>query len=259
MTRKRYPEIADDLRIRILSGELTPGSQLPTQVELMAAYKTTLMTIRRAIDELVREGLIETRDKIGVFVRKNHRYKLEIRSGGNSPVGFTPSFPSLASRLLDELSGPDRPLSQTVAIRRVIPAREITDRLKAPGEEALLRHTVFYAGKDPVSFADGYFPPGLVAGSDLEKAEPIDSIFAVLDGLQLDPHELINEVLIRNATAAERAEMHWPTSMFVLVQICTTYTAQGTPVYCWESVLPGDRWILAERQYRDTPRVRAAC
>lgn len=258
MTRKRYPEIAHDLRERILSGELTPGARLPTQPELQAEYKASLMTVRRALDELAREGLVESKDKVGVFVRKHHRYRLTINPRGG-PAGFSPSFPSLASRLLDELAAPDRPLSQTVEVRRATPTREIGERLQMPGKEMLLRHAVFYAGKDSISFADGYFPPSLVAGSDLEKAEPLDSIFAVLDGLQLDPHELVNEVLVRNATACERAEMRWPTGMFVLVQICTTYTAQGRPVYCWESVLPGDRWILAERQYRDVPRVRAAC
>lgn len=251
MTRKRYPEIADDLRIRITSGELTPGAQLPAQPELQAEYKASLMTIRRALDELVREGLLETKDKVGVFVRDQRRYRLEVNTHGG-PVGFSPSFPSLASRLLQEVSAPDRPLSQTVEIRRPRPASHVADRLRLrDGGGTLLRHTVFYAGPDRISFADGYFPTELVAGSDLERAEPIHSIFAVLDGLRMDPYEVVNEVLIRHASALERAEMRWPANMYVLVQICTTYTAAGQPVYCWESVLPGDRWILAERQYRD--------
>lgn len=257
MTRKRYPEIADDLRIRILSGELTPGSQLPTQVELMAEYKTTLMTIRRAIDELAKEGLVASKDKIGVFVRDRRRYRLEINRTG--PQGFSPSFPSLASRLLTGMASPDRALSQTVAIRQAVPGPEVVERLRLTDRRTLLRHSVFYAGQEPVSFANGHFPAQMVAGSDLELPEPLDSIFVVLDGLQLNPYELVNEFIIRNATPAERAEMHWPSSMSVLVQVCTTYTEAGLPVYYWESVLPGDRLLLAERQYRDAPtEVRAA-
>jgi GntR family transcriptional regulator len=259
MTPKRYPQIADDLRMRILSGELPAGSQLPTQAELMKTYRTSLMTVRRAYDELTREGLIESKDKIGVFVRTYHRYRLEI-SGQSGPVGFSPTFPSLASRLLTELAGPDRPLNQTVEIRRVTPGRDIAHRLTHPDQGTLLRHTVFYAGDARVSFADGYFPAGLVAGSDLEKPEPLDSIFAVLDDLAVPPYRLVNEVLIRNATAHERAEMGWPSSMYVLAQICTTYTAADEPIYVWESILPGDRWILAEEQYRDKmPAIRAVC
>lgn len=255
MTRKRYPQIADDLRVRILSGELTPGTQLPVQTDLEAEYRASTQTVRNALAVLAKEGLIYSIDKIGVFVRDQHRYRLEVRDRG--PTGFSPPFPSLASRLLAELAKPDQPLVQTIEIRRGTPSREILDRLNITDEPVMTRHQVFYAEDQPISFANGYYPAGLVAGSALERAEPVDSVFDVLDDLQSDPHELVNEILIRNATALERQEMHWPSGMFVLVQICTTHTMQGRPVYCWESVLPGDRWILAERQYRDAHDVRA--
>ncbi len=251
MTRKRYPQIADDLRVRILSGELTPGTQLPVQTELEVEYRASTMTIRRALDELAKEGLIYTVDKVGVFVRNQQRHRLEIKPHGG-PIGFSPSFPSLASRLLGEVASLDRPLSQTVEVRRVSAPAAVAERLRIKDEDTVLRHTVFWAGQDRISFADGYYPAALVGGSDIEKPEPLESIFEILDRLRLDPYELVNELLIRNATATERAEMHWPANMYVLVQISTTYTAAGLPVYCWESVLPGDRWILAERQYRDS-------
>src|SRR5262249_51389065 len=55
----RYPEIADQLRERIMRGEWAPGSTLPTLDELAAEYGADKNTISRAINEVLEpEGLV---------------------------------------------------------------------------------------------------------------------------------------------------------------------------------------------------------
>ncbi|HJW22420.1 MAG TPA: GntR family transcriptional regulator, partial [Candidatus Limnocylindrales bacterium] len=44
-----------DLRSAIDAGEWRPGERLPTERELAATYGCSLITIRRALDELSRE------------------------------------------------------------------------------------------------------------------------------------------------------------------------------------------------------------
>jgi GntR family transcriptional regulator len=72
-----YVVIADDLRRKIESGELPPGKQLKTEVELREEYgreehgqdgKVSRNTIRDAIKLLVARGLVETRAGQGTFV-----------------------------------------------------------------------------------------------------------------------------------------------------------------------------------------------
>jgi GntR family transcriptional regulator len=63
-----YRQIADDLRRQIESGELSPGAQLPTELELREKYDASRNTIRDALKWLITRGLIETRPGQGRFV-----------------------------------------------------------------------------------------------------------------------------------------------------------------------------------------------
>ncbi|MEV6464610.1 GntR family transcriptional regulator [Kitasatospora sp. NPDC051702] len=62
--------MAEDLRRRIGSGALAAGSKLPSESELAATYEVGLPTLRRALDELQSEGLIEKFHGNGNFVRR---------------------------------------------------------------------------------------------------------------------------------------------------------------------------------------------
>ena len=63
-----YRSIAEDLRRQIEAGDLRPGQQLPTEIELREHYNASRNTIRDAIKLLVTRGLIETRPGQGTFV-----------------------------------------------------------------------------------------------------------------------------------------------------------------------------------------------
>ena len=65
----KYREIADSLITRIRSGELGVGARLPGEIILAQAYEVSRSTIRQALAELQRAGLIETWTGAGSFVR----------------------------------------------------------------------------------------------------------------------------------------------------------------------------------------------
>lgn len=64
-----HQRITDDLRARIRSGEYRPGDQLPSQRELAQAWHCSLQPVRAALLRLEIEGLIESRQGVGAFVR----------------------------------------------------------------------------------------------------------------------------------------------------------------------------------------------
>lgn len=74
-----YRRIQVDLRERVASGELAPGAQVETELELMARYGVSRATVRQALSGLVSEGLLEIRRGRGTFV---HGAALEHRLGG---------------------------------------------------------------------------------------------------------------------------------------------------------------------------------
>lgn len=67
--QSRYGALAAALRQRILAGEWPPGHALPAETTLAGEHGVALGTLRRALDVLVEQGLIERRHGRGTFVR----------------------------------------------------------------------------------------------------------------------------------------------------------------------------------------------
>ncbi len=68
MADPMYRVIADDLRRQIESGQLPPGSQLPTEIDLRDQYNASRNTVRDAVKLLTTRGLVQTRPGQGTFV-----------------------------------------------------------------------------------------------------------------------------------------------------------------------------------------------
>lgn len=64
----RYQQIADDLRRLLGDTAMAPGSILPSEAGLSAQYGASRVTIRRALDLLRSEGLVESRQGFGWIV-----------------------------------------------------------------------------------------------------------------------------------------------------------------------------------------------
>jgi GntR family transcriptional regulator len=64
----RYRAIAEELRSRIDRGELAAGALLPSESELSAAYGVSRVTVRKALELLRDDGLIDARQGFGWFV-----------------------------------------------------------------------------------------------------------------------------------------------------------------------------------------------
>lgn len=63
-----YKKIMLDIKDRIDSNEFRVGSNLPTEKELIDHYRVSRITIRKAISELVKVGIVETRQGSGTIV-----------------------------------------------------------------------------------------------------------------------------------------------------------------------------------------------
>src|SRR5579871_2363276 len=70
MANPMYRQIAEDLREQIESGQLQPGQQLQTELELREKYNASRNTVRDAIKWLTNLGLVETKPGQGTFVTR---------------------------------------------------------------------------------------------------------------------------------------------------------------------------------------------
>jgi GntR family transcriptional regulator len=63
-----YRRIRDQLRAQLEDGVLKPGDKMPTERELVERFGVAHMTVRHAVDGLVRDGLVVRRRGSGTFV-----------------------------------------------------------------------------------------------------------------------------------------------------------------------------------------------
>jgi DNA-binding LacI/PurR family transcriptional regulator len=67
----KQQQIAADLRQQIVQGELKPGTQLPTRVELEQQFDVSTITVQRALDQLAGDGFVVARGRQGTFVAEH--------------------------------------------------------------------------------------------------------------------------------------------------------------------------------------------
>src|SRR5579884_1223764 len=63
-----YQQLRQEIVARIRSGEFAPGDLLPSENQLCAEYGISVTTARRALLELVNEGVVQRRIGIGTMV-----------------------------------------------------------------------------------------------------------------------------------------------------------------------------------------------
>ena len=64
-----YLQIVNQIKAMIMSGELSPGDALPSMRNLAMQMRVSLITTKRAYEELERDGFIETYTGKGSFVK----------------------------------------------------------------------------------------------------------------------------------------------------------------------------------------------
>jgi 5'-deoxynucleotidase YfbR-like HD superfamily hydrolase/DNA-binding transcriptional regulator YhcF (GntR family) len=88
--RRANVQIAASLRAAILTGELEPGSQLPTTRELAEFFDVAPMTVTAAVRTLRDEGFVRSRAGSGVYVRD--QASLPAPTDGDHPLAGAATF-----------------------------------------------------------------------------------------------------------------------------------------------------------------------
>lgn len=65
---KKYEKIITWIQEELQSGQISPGEKLPSEQELSERFQVSRQTVRRALEELVKEGLVESRRGSGSYL-----------------------------------------------------------------------------------------------------------------------------------------------------------------------------------------------
>ena len=90
----KYIMISNDIRNKILKGEYQANEQIPFEKDLCVDYNSSKMTIKKALDILVSEGLIIKRRGSGTFVKDISPREMERIGMANQFRGTTALNPN---------------------------------------------------------------------------------------------------------------------------------------------------------------------
>lgn len=138
-----YMQLKNLLIKQIKDGEIKAGEKLPSERELCEKYDVSRITVRQALSELDKEGLIERSHGKGTFVAYN---KVE-----QELYAITPFQNFILSKGL-------KPRTEILAGRLVPNNYQVSKILKLPLTENLLELSLLGLGDDtPMAFYTSYF------------------------------------------------------------------------------------------------------
>jgi GntR family transcriptional regulator len=232
----RYVQIADHFRQRIVSGDLKPGDEIPSERQLAAEWSTSRPTVTKALDLLRREGHLGSRQGAGTYVLGPSRY----HRGANAAY----------ARSIE--TGRIYPLDQKAVIlaaeRDVAPA-DVAEALDvAEGAEVVRRRRLTLRDGVPVELSTSWFDAALtdVAPRILEAERILQGTVAYVEqSTGRHAQTAQDRISARLATPEERELLQLGDPSAVLVTRHVVLDADLAPMEYAVSVVPPDAWTIS--------------
>ncbi|HVY16841.1 MAG TPA: phosphonate metabolism transcriptional regulator PhnF [Rhodopila sp.] len=145
-----WRQIAGRLKEEIATGARPPGSQLPTEALLSARFGVNRHTVRRALEELNRDGLVRVEQGRGSFVAEDVLdYTVEARTRFSEWIRRHNKEPSGRIRQLRALAA-DHHVANRLGIRT--------------GSRVVMMERLGFADDKPVSLTQHYFAAARLKG-----------------------------------------------------------------------------------------------
>jgi GntR family transcriptional regulator len=142
-----HTQIREIIRRRVLDGTYQPHSQMPSEAQMIESFSVSRITIRQAMGDLQKEGLIFKVPGKGSFVAKPKAFQNLSRLQG-----------------FGEAMGPSgyETFSQVLSTRQVGASEAVGRRLSVPiGSPVYEIQRLRYLNREPISVDQSYFPVAL--------------------------------------------------------------------------------------------------
>lgn len=233
----KYLQIAGQIRDQIVRGDLRPGEEVASERELAAAWGVARPTAARALESLRVQGLVESRQGSGTYVRQTEaapraRERYERARDLGTMYGAAESVEFLAAGVV---RGPDH----------------VVEALRLPKGSDVIRRARLLRGDGgrPVELSTSWFAPEFAKRAPrLLEAERLfggaGKYIAEVTGRVSNYAR--DQVAARLATAEERRLLELPQPAAVLVYRLTAYDAGDQPIQFDDATYPPDRWAFRQ-------------
>ena len=183
----RYVQLRRRLEHGIGSGVLLPNSSLPPERELADITDLSRVTVRKAIQELVREGLVEQRQGSGTFIRE--------------PVARMEQSLKRLSSFTEDMAGRGMETTSKWLERGVFAPNEVEAMALGleDGDEVARIYRLREAGGRPMALERASLPLDILSN-------PLDvktSLYEVLDSYGLRPVRAVQKISAINLEVRE--------------------------------------------------------
>ncbi len=214
-----YQQLQMLLRDRIERGVLAPGDPFPSESELMAEHELSRITVRRAISELQREGLVVTRHGSGTYVADPRR------AGAQCLVSFTS----------ETLRSGHVPGSSLISLRQATGPAFAARQLDLADDARLVQiKRLRTVDDEPVYLSDAYIPADVVpaiAPDDLARSGLDQSLYRLIERhhpVPLEDGEEVATAVFANDEVREIFEL--PAQSPVIRKSCLLRDRSGSPI-----------------------------
>lgn len=225
-----YAQLKEALILAIKKGELAPGDRLPSQRELRETYKMSHMTIRRAIDELINEGVIHSIHGKGLYVAER-----KVPTQTRSLTGFYENTRRLGRK----------PSNRVLDARIIGASTALADQLAVEvGMHLVYIRRLRLVDDSPMSIATNYLPHHLCP--DLLKHDLADnSLYTLLRevyGYNLAAYTATISAALANEEQARLLEIARPAALITEEQV--TLLENGLAIDFSRSSTRGDQYYF---------------
>jgi GntR family transcriptional regulator len=220
--------ISEKLREQIFGREYSPGEQLPSEHQLMSQFNVSRITVRRAIANLVNQGLVVCHRGKGVFVKEQNKVT---RSLSNPLVFFDEdmSRQGVASSI------------KSLCFEIKEPSARVREELKLPADTHRIycQKKIILTDNIPVALDITYirFDLGETFANELQSS----LIYPTLDdnGISVERVETLLECTHATHEVSEHLDI--PLGAPLLVNRYVAYTSGEKPIICGNTLSRADR------------------
>jgi DNA-binding GntR family transcriptional regulator len=236
----KYLQVANHYRDLILSGTLKPGDEVPSERQIADQWRIARPTATRALAALRNQGLVESRQGAGTYVRD--RVHFHRRAADRY----------LRARKAGHIYPTDE-YAEIVAAERTAAPDWVTECLDLKVPDAIRRQRITNGLDGPIEVSTSWFDASLAAIAPrlLERSRIREGTVAYVEDLTGRRVSYARDQIgARIASAAERRQLGVTSrTAAVLVVRHVVYDTADRPFECVEAVYPSDRWTF-EQEYQ---------
>jgi GntR family transcriptional regulator len=223
-----YHQVYTILREQLMEGRFTPDKAIPGELELADKFQVSRVTMRRALDELVREGLIERSRGRGSFAR--------VQPGGGPRAAD-------ASGLLENLVSMGLKTKVSVVSMDLLGASDdVAAHLGvAPGAQVLKTVRVRSVDSGPIALLTAFVPEAISRGFS-HKALGQKPMLTLIEeaGVAVARAEQAMSARLADADTAPLLEVGFGAPLLAVTRV--VYDTKGRPVQLLRGLYRPDRY-----------------